>query len=435
MVTKNAQYQIKDGSLFSIYHYETNSGQVKILDKNKVELGTLQEFMFGGKVVESGAVKDLKVSGLYKVKGLSGLPEEIPSDKIALLSARAVGEINNPDFVNYQIISQNGDIFNKTIVGSIESPWSSGGTKLENTINTLISNFGSLSNLTTTAKGSLVNAINEVDDRSKTTEQNLSELKISYEEHNHDARYIKKSGDTISGNINIPTTYGFSSLLSGGETRNMVRTSSSGDIELGNEQSILNLYSRNDLLHNGNKVWTEVSDGSGSGLDADLLDGLHGSDYAKSTVSNIFEQENLFKEDIKLDKGIAWDGGKVYFDSNGDFNISRTSLQNPVYNVRINKYNELYAGGLYMKDGNGSENRVVWDVNGDMMGFLRNRTYGGGEIWMYNWAKNGGGRIFYVSPSNNTINFDRDISISGRRLYMQSNQPSGSIPDGSIWIM
>ena len=88
-----------------------------------------------------------------------------------------------------------------------------------------------------------------------------------------------------------------------------------------------------------------------------------------------------------------------------------------------------------MKDGNGSENRVVWDVNGDMMGFLRNRTYGGGEIWMYNWAKKGGGRIFYVSPANNTINFDRDISISGRRLYMQSNQPSGSIPDGSIWIM
>ena len=48
----------------------------------------------------------------------------------------------------------------------------------------------------------------------------------------------------------------------------MIGTLSNGDIQLGNKLSVLNLYSTNNLLHNGKKVWTEVNDGTGSGLDA-----------------------------------------------------------------------------------------------------------------------------------------------------------------------
>jgi len=42
--------------------------------------------------------------------------------------------------------------------------------------------------------------------------------------------------------------------------------------------------SNNDFLLNGNKVWNEGNDGSGSGLDADTVDGLHASSFASASL-------------------------------------------------------------------------------------------------------------------------------------------------------
>lgn len=437
MAIKNAEYQIKESGGFNVYHYTTNSGAVKILDSNKNILGTLHEFSFEGKVIESGSFKDLKISGLYKIKNVSGLPETIPSGKIALLQVKAVGKINTPEFINYQVIYPGGTIYNKTIIGSTESSWSNGGTKLENTITTLLSNFGELSDLNTETKGSLVNALNEVNTNLNITKQSLKSLDTAFDEHNHDSRYIKKAGDDILGDINIPSTKGFYAKLSSGELRNLISTQSNGDLQVGNEKSVLNLYSTNNLLHNGKKIWTEVNDGDNSGLDADLLDGLHGSDYAKSSTTNTFEESNVFNKNISI-KGNIGLGDKliVFSDSNNDFNINTDSSF--AFNFRIDKEAKIHANSVYFDDGSVfGENRLVWgDTAGDSIGFLRNPAYKN-ELWLYHWAKQGtpgSGRFFYADPNNNTVNFDNSISISGRRMYMQGNQPTGSIPVGSIWF-
>ena len=47
--------------------------------------------------------------------------------------------------------------------------------------------------------------------------------------------------------------------------------------------SIMNFSNASELRVNNNKVWTAANDGSGSGLDADLLDGQHGSYYAAAS--------------------------------------------------------------------------------------------------------------------------------------------------------
>ena len=435
MAIKNAEYQIKESGGFNVYHYTTNSGAVKILDSNKNILGTLNEFSFEGKIVESGSFKDLKISGLYKVKGVSDLPEEIQDGKIALLQVKAVGKINQPEFINYQVIYPNGTIYNKTVVGSNESSWSNGGTKLENTITTLLSNFGELSNLNTETKGSLVNALNEVNTNLSVAKSDLTKLNTSFVDHNHDARYIKKDGDDILGDINIPSTKGFYAKLSSGELRNLVSTQSNGDLQVGNEKSVLNLYSTNNLLHNGKKVWTEVNDGANSGLDADLLDGLEGSDYAKSSTTNTFRESNIFNKNITV-KGQVDLGDKisVFNDSNDDFNIRIGDASG--FNLRIDKEYKVHANSIYFDDdGKYGENRIMWSLGGDSIGFLRNSSYNN-ELWMYHWAKPGGnnGRFFYASPIYNTINFDKEISISGRRVFMQSNQPTTNLSVGSIWI-
>ena len=436
MAIKNAEYQIKESGGFNVYHYTTNSGAVKILDSNKNILGTLHEFSFEGKVVESGSFKDLKISGLYKIKSASGLPEDIPSGKIALLQVKAVGKINVPEFVNYQVFYPNGTIYNKTIIGSTESSWSNGGTKLENTITTLLSNFGELSGLNTETKGSLVNALNEVNTNLSETKNTLAGLNTSFVAHNHDSRYIKKDGDDILGDINIPSTKGFYAKLSSGELRNLISTQSNGDLQVGNAKSVLNLYSTNNLLHNGKKVWTEVNDGANSGLDADLLDGLHGSDYAKSSTTNTFKESNVFNKNVSI-KGIVGLGDKltVFSDSNNDFNINTDS--SVAFNFRVDKEAKIHANSVYFDDGSVfGENRLVWgDPTVDGIGFLRNPAYKN-ELWLNHWTKSGAGsgRFFWADPKTNTINFDNSISISGRRMYMQGNQPTGSIPVGSIWF-
>ena len=437
MAIKNAEYQIKESGGFNVYHYTTNSGAVKILDSNKNILGTLHEFSFEGKVVESGSFKDLKISGLYKIKSVSGLPETIPSGKIALLQVKAVGKINTPEFINYQVIYPGGTIYNKTIIGSTESSWSNGGTKLENTITTLLSNFGELSGLNTETKGSLVGALNEVNTNLSETKNTLAGLNTSFVAHNHDSRYIKKDGDDILGDINIPSTKGFYAKLSSGELRNLISTQSNGDLQVGNKKSVLNLYSTNNLLHNGKKVWTEVNDGANSGLDADLLDGLHGSDYAKSSTTNTFTESNVFNKNVSI-KGNMGLGDKltVFSDSNNDFNINTDS--SVAFNFRVDKEAKIHANSVYFDDGSVfGENRLVWgDTTGESIGFLRNPVYKN-ELWLHHWTKPGtpgGGRFFYADPNNNTVNFDNSISVSGRRMYMQGNQPTGSIPVGSIWF-
>ena len=48
-----------------------------------------------------------------------------------------------------------------------------------------------------------------------------------------------------------------------------------------------NIYSNNGTNGNG-KVWTSAIDGSGSGLDADLLDGLHATSFIRSDTSSTF---------------------------------------------------------------------------------------------------------------------------------------------------
>lgn len=60
-----------------------------------------------------------------------------------------------------------------------------------------------------------------------------------------DGRYVKKAGDTMTGTLTVP------SLVVSGSTATV----------------------------SGNKVWHAGNDGSGSGLDADLLDGYQGSSY------------------------------------------------------------------------------------------------------------------------------------------------------------
>ena len=117
-----------------------------------------------------------------------------------------------------------------------------------------------------------------------------------------DARYVKKSGDVMNGNLklqgaqlaqvhsfssggsasalrfydtNEEVTYSFGSMITNNGSE-YIRTHAyigwgTSPWEVANNLAV----GENRFLYKGNKVWHAGNDGSGSGLDADLLDGYH----------------------------------------------------------------------------------------------------------------------------------------------------------------
>lgn len=117
-----------------------------------------------------------------------------------------------------------------------------------------------------------------------------------------DARYVKKSGDVMNGNlklqgsqlaqihsfssggsasalrfydVNEEVTYSFGSMITNNGSE-YVRTHAyigwgTSPWEIANNLAV----GENRFLYKGNKIWHAGNDGSGSGLDADLLDGYH----------------------------------------------------------------------------------------------------------------------------------------------------------------
>ncbi len=116
-----------------------------------------------------------------------------------------------------------------------------------------------------------------------------------------DSRYVKKSGDMMSGRLTITGGSGTGSGLVTDEinTNNLnglltyhpaswtgvtnqqwsVGTVDSQGVIRSNNTSLLHYRNSAGTL---STIWDSGNDGSGSGLDADLLDGLHGGDFARS---------------------------------------------------------------------------------------------------------------------------------------------------------
>lgn len=67
------------------------------------------------------------------------------------------------------------------------------------------------------------------------------------------------------------------------------------------------------LLIRGELAWHAGNDGAGSGLDADLLDGLHASSFPRLSTANTFSGNNTFDGDVSFNPN----GHNVTFNSDG----------------------------------------------------------------------------------------------------------------------
>ena len=113
---------------------------------------------------------------------------------------------------------------------------------------------------------------------------------ISSFQTTYDSRYVLKSGDTMTGKLEISGAfYPLLTLTRSGSTNGALigfknNNGTLGYIGMKNEVNS-GLYRYTDDTVGIYKVWDEGNDGPGSGLNADLLDGTHKSDLLSSITS------------------------------------------------------------------------------------------------------------------------------------------------------
>lgn len=440
MAIRKAQYTVGDDTL----HFETQDRSVNILDPNGKTLGTLNELAFQGKQIENVDFRSIVGSGLYKVKGLTGVPTTIPVDKTAILQIRSIGDPNKPDVIHYQIVGPNGVIADNTIAGGKETGWSSGGVTLETALQSISNTLGDVSLLKTSAKN-LVSSINEVIGTNAITDKSIVDLSKKFTDHNHDKAYLGLNGGTLNGNLLFANNNGIRLKKSDGAEINFANIDDKDKVTMGDTSVHINLMSKDGLEVNGYKVFTSQNSGEGSGIDADKLDGIDSKQFARTDQTNEM-YGNIHLHDAK---GLIIDinekdveGGIVYKRANQTTiasihsNVSGELLfyNNGTQNTKLKSNGTIYSKANIELDASSGEKAIIFKLNAadKGIGFYRNNS--SKYIGVYDWQNDNFIVQFGSGKNMDAVSFNQAPYISGRRIFLQGGTPSGDIPAGSIWV-
>lgn len=383
MTIKRAKYQINKED----YHFETDDKSVKILDSNNNEVGNLKQLMFEGKPLSNISYKDIKVPGVYRVHGFNDrdLPQGIPNNQDCLLKVEAIGNLNNPSVINYKIVTPDGKSFESTVSGGTSARWSVGGVSLN-------TQLGELSDRATDLERDISGVIKTVDQNKQTEAQHYNEFKS----HNHNSQYVFKNGDTVNGNLTIN---GSVNVVSGNNVGSM--RIANGKLTIGNTNQQTELTGKGDLLYNGKRV--VVVGSSGTGIDADTLNGKSSSRFVDTYGDSMF-------------------GNLSFYNNNG------IAFMNDKYQDAASIYGTK-SGGIVM-DGDGKDITII-NANGVNFGNTPLQVSG----QMYSMTNQ---KVMHLGYGTNGetvyINHSPYIGEHASRLFLQSEAPSGDIPDGSVWI-
>lgn len=444
-MSENVQ-RIKWHNNSKVLHFETDDTSVQILDENKNLIGTLNELAFHGKLIENVDYRSIKHTGVYNVKNLKGVPSNIPADKRAILSITSVGNSENPDVIFYRIIGANGVITENTISGDNESGWGTGGISLQNTISNINNSIGQINELKTNSRD-ISRAINEVYEKTNENNSELWKLNDRFNSHNHDDRYVLKSGDTLEGNVTIKSGSSYKVMNNEGKQYNFARLDGKDHMVVGDQSYQISIQSKDGLMVNGHKVFTTENSGEGSGINADKLDGVDSSQFARRDQINEMHgdlnmkdgrQISLYTRD-KAENGSddavinfrrGSDGKRLTYIRNYDggmiFGIGDREILG-FHDWSIWSNNEITLNAP-----NNSENRLKFAYNGGSAGFYYSNT-GRQELGIYDWGR-GKWAATFIRGGNPSFETPEAPQFQGRKLYLQNEQPGGNIPYGSVWI-
>lgn len=451
MTIKKARAKFHNGTDYDTFHYETQAGQVKIMSANGI-ISDFDEMFIKGKLLQGVDLNTVKDNGLYRVKGCANAPSGMVATTVYLMKVDTVDTVVLQTFYDHT----GNDTHQRAIVGSTVGAWSAGGKKTNDAINDINKNIGALTGLQTSAKTSIVNAINEV--QAKTTslqsqvtsnDGDISKLKSDLASHNHDNVYLKLSGGSLTNNVSIANNKSFSGKNTGGAELNIGRVSTANAVIIGdaNAQTVIHTSIKNTLKFydgtNEHSIWHTGNVGHLSGLDADKLDGLHASSFAR------VDEEPNFKKNLIMTDGKdiilrapagSMNSGDLVFAEGGNGEIGRVFvnydgslvLRSQFYGDMRVRYDGVITSdyGIEFNSKN-KETRVHFkaDDNDKGMGFYMNTN--SRQMGLYDWHND---RYFFTANRNeSSVEFNNQIKIQGKRLHIRGDAPS-SASYGDIWI-
>lgn len=458
MAIKTAQYEINK----DVYHFVTDDNAVKVLDNNKNELGTLRELAFTGKVIDGGKFSDIKHSGIYRVKNMTGMPSNVPTNQEAILSVLAVGDPKNPSVISYKVIAPNGVIAENTVSGGSQSGWSNGGINLTNQLNGLSNSIGDVTKLPNGASD-VVTAINSVNDILNKIKAQSNDLKYNFEHFgDYDSRYMKLAGGNFTGSPVANNSIAYQGLTTKGAKVNIGYVNSNNRLIIGSNNVPTNIQGMGELTFNGHKVFTDANTGKGSNLDADKLDGIDSTGFVKTNGNDIkngrlkidqnmisikVKEDNIYQSAFNFVNSSDQVLSEIVTNGTGDFAVNtgfpagkknRTTLY-------IGRDGEVRHSGIrpqiFLQDDKMENEEQLsfihgddpWRDSGQGMGFIRRAKEN--QVVFHNWRADT--EVISLGANNGEavdIKHSPYIGEHHRRLFMQDEWPGGDVPYGSVWI-
>ena len=176
---------------------------------------------------------------------------------------------------------------------------------------------------------------------------------------NYSSYALPLSGGTMTGGISL--SYGTSIKTT--ENNALIGWADS-NVNISSTAYSVNIRSNGTLQHNGNTIWHSGNDGSGSGLDADLLDGKHNGEL----TAQYFSRGKILTKSDTINKLMSG----VYCYINGDNptgsiddNVILLAFRNEVRNDMFQLAGAANSINLYYRRaanvGNSYENWTSWE--------------------------------------------------------------------------
>lgn len=332
-------------------------------------------------------------------------------------------------------------------------------SNLQSDSNAIVNNkIGDTSKLSTTKKV-LVDAINELKDSVTTNTTNITSNKNSildldtrFENHNHNSQYLSLNGGDLNGELSLPNNKNLYVRNTSGTKVDVLKMNSSNKITVGNKDYNTYIYSKNTTAYitngtNEYKIFHNGNMGSGSTLDADKLDGLEGSSYAKIASSNSFTADQKIANGkslvLQASSSNVNQAGSIFFrDYNGN--------QKARISIDTNGSIVFYAGGMTSSVGyfgsngnfstnyshylNGTDRDVqirFYKPNGVDSGIGFGYSSSNGNFILYDWKNSK--KIMDTDRASGTLSVNNGFKIGGHKVTINGSAPSNPA-NGDIWI-
>ena len=200
------------------------------------------------------------------------------------------------------------------------------------------------------------------------------------------------------GNKAVMFVNGSSRTADGGINTFTIRNDA-GPINVGRSNQTTKLLGSGSLLFNGNTVWHAGNDGSGSGLDADTVDGIHGASLLRSDADDSFSggltstsrDEGIFGTYDSTKTDHIWSMGTAYKN-----HASGTNFGN-LYGLAYKHTNNTTGGTM------GGSHQVVWCHSGDPRGAI-----GYDYVWHTSGMRVGSNTVWHAGNDGAGSGLDAD---------------------------